>query len=192
MSANLIKFTTQQICKLGKVPLMKTVCQQIWDATQTLLKSMLQYPDACGQVCKAITSQNYTSIARALVRVNQAQVNQDHTKSDIITYVLLSICILQGALLIGFFVKTQRDIHTRRERRAKAAASLREKIRPNSRAGLLPDVVEESLTKHKLIPKGRKLQNSFRYLTRKQLEERKENGRTRECEEALRAESSHL
>ena len=170
---------------------MKTVCQQIWSATELLLKSMLRYPEACDQVCKAITSHNYTSIAKALVRVNQAQsqVNQDHTKSDIITYALLSICIIQGALLIGFFVKTQRDVHTRRERRAKAAASLREKIRPDPRAGLLPDVVEESLTKHKLIPKGRKLKNSFRYLTRKQLEE---NGRARECQEALRAESSHL
>ena len=188
MSANLIKFTTQQICKLGRVPLMKTVCQQIWSATELLLKSMLRYPEACSNVCKAITSHNYTSIAKALVRVNKAQVNQDHTKSDIITYALLSICIIQGALLIGFFVKTQRDVQTRRERRAKAAASLREKIRPDPRAGLLPDVVEESLTKHKLIPKGRKLKNSFRYLTRKQLEE---NG-ARECQEALRDESSHL
>ena len=169
---------------------MKTVCQQIWNATELLLKSMLQYPEAFSQVCQAITSHNYTSIAKALVRVNkaQSQVNQDHTKSDIITYALLSICIIQGALLIGFFVKTQRDVQTRRTRRAKAAASLREKIRPDPRAGLLSDVVEESLTKHKLIPKGRKLKNSFRYLTRKQLEE---NG-ARECQEALRDESSHL
>ena len=77
-----------------------------------------------------------------------------------------------------------------RERHARAAASLREKLRP--REGLLPDVVEESLTKHKIIPKGNRLRNSFRYLTRKQLESRKQDGRAEECQEALTSESSHL
>ena len=150
MASKLISFASSKVCRLGSVTLMKSVCQQIWSASQTLLRSILKYPNHCEEICATITGKIYSGIAKALaIRTNQR--NQDHNQSDIITYVLLSICILQGALLIGFFIKTQRDAHTRREHRARAANSLREKLRP--REGLLPDVVEESLTKHKLIPK---------------------------------------
>ena len=184
MSTKLISFASQQVCKLGSVRLMKTVCKQVWTATQTLLRSILQYPNHCETICRAITGKNYSNIAKALaIRVNETQ---DHTQSDIVTYILIEITILQGALLIGFFIKTQRDVRTRRERRARAAASLRQKLRPSSKEGLHPSVVEESLAKHKLIPKGR-LRNSFRYFT-----SRKKDGRPGECEEALTAESSHL
>ena len=129
MASKLISFASSKVCRLGSVTLMKNVCQQIWSATQTLLKSILKYPHHCQEICAVLTGKNCSSIAKALaIRTNQS--NQDHNQSDIVTYVLLSICILQGALLIGFFIKTQRDAHTRRERRARAATSLREKLRP--------------------------------------------------------------
>ena len=76
-----------------------------------LLRSILSYPNHCEQICTPITGKNYSGIAKALaIRTNQS--NQDHNQSDIVTYGLLSICILQGDLLIGFFIKTQRDTHT--------------------------------------------------------------------------------
>ena len=92
---------------------MKNIFSQIWEANQTLLKNMLKYPEACQTVCKAITGKNYTDIAKALVITDNKQV---HTDSDIITYILLGVCIIEGALLIGFFIIIQEDNHTRRER----------------------------------------------------------------------------
>ena len=184
MATSLIKFTGERVCRLGSIPLMKTVCTQIWEATQTLLRNMLKYPEACQTVCKAITGKNYTDFAKALAITHNKQV---HSDSDIITYILLGVCIIQGALLIGFFIKIQKDNHTRRERRARAAESIRKKLGPDPQEGLLPGVVEESLTKHKVIPRGKRL--SFRYLSKGQLGQ---YGRTRECEETHGTESSAL
>ena len=188
MAAKLIKFTTQQICKLGTVPLMKNICKQLWDATQTLLRSMLRYPDACNQVCKAITGGNYTEIAKALAVKVEPQA-KNHNQSDIVTYVLIGICIFQGAILIGCIWKTSRDNQVRRDRRAKAVASIRGKL---SQTNQLPDVVEESLNKHRLIPKKTKTKfSSFKYIKPQLLEE---NGRGRacECKKTHEIESSHL
>ena len=161
MASSLIRFTGEKVCSLGSIPLMKNICSQIWEATQTLLKNMLKYPEACQTVCKAITGKNYTDVAKALAITHNKQV---HTDSDIITYILLGVCIIQGALLIGFFIKIQKDNHTRSERRARAAESIRKKLGSDPQESLLPGVVEESLTKHKVIPRGKRL--SFRYLSK--------------------------
>ena len=102
MASSLIRFTGEKVCSLGSIPLMKNICSQIWEATQTLLKNMLKYPEACQTVCKAITGNNFTDVAKALAITHNKQV---HTDIDIITYILLGVCIIQGALLIGLCIK---------------------------------------------------------------------------------------
>ena len=183
MASSLIRFTGERVCSLGSIPLMKIVCTQIWEATQTLLKNMLKYPEACHTVCKAITGKKYTDIAKALAITHNKQVSD----SDIITYILLGVCVIQGTILLGLFIKIQKDNHTRRERRAKAAESIRKKLGSDPQESLLPGVVEESLTKHKVIPRGKRL--SFRYLSKGQLGQ---YGRTRECDKTHGTESSAL
>ena len=91
--------------------------------------------------------------------------------------------------MIGFFINIQKDNHTRIESRAKAVASIRKNSGPDRQKGLLPGVVEESLTKHEIIPRGKRLRDSFRYLSKGQLGQ---YGRTRECEETHGNESLAL
>ena len=70
---------------------------------------------------------------------------------------------------------------------AKVAESIRKKLGSDPQESLLPGVVEEPLTKHKVIPRGKRL--SFRYLSKGQLGQ---YGKTRECEETHGTESLAL